>query len=121
VCHLRHQGSKRSNTTSFTAEGLSGAIPFFTPSPTTTNHHSGGLALSNCHPGVSSVTKEARWHSGELEEFGALRNVAARPAKFGVVVEHDFVFAVEPRQQLADGVEPHQRSPVDAHEQLGVE
>jgi hypothetical protein len=36
-------------------------------------------------------------------------------------VEHDFVFSVEPRQQLADGVEPHQRSPADAHEQLGVE
>jgi len=62
---------------------------------------------------------EARWHSGELEEFRALRNVAARPAKFRTIVEHDFVFSVEPRQQLADGVEPHRVSRLMRTNSLG--
>src|SRR6267378_5614110 len=68
-----------------------------------------------------SIRNGTHSYSGQLEKFRTLRHVAARPAEFRIVVEHHFIFPMEPRQQLADGVEPHQCPPVDTHEQLRVE
>ena len=41
-------------------------------------------------------TLRKRLDSGSFQELGAARDVAAAPAKFGAVVQNDFVFAVEP-------------------------
>ena len=53
------------------------------------------------HRGIALFRHDARLRpeaSGKLEDLGPLRNVTARPSELGIVVQHDFVFSVEPRK-----------------------
>ena len=50
-----------------------------------------------------------------------LGDVAAAPAEFGVVAQEDFVFAVEPGLEFADGVETDKAAAIEAHEEFGIE
>jgi hypothetical protein len=59
--------------------------------------------------------------SGKFEDLGTLGDVAAAPAKFGAVVQDDFVFTMEPGKEFADGFETNQAAAVDADEELRVE
>jgi hypothetical protein len=56
-----------------------------------------------------------------LEKFRALGDIPAAPAKLGIVVQDDFVFSVEPREQLADGFEANQAAAIDADEKPRIE
>lgn len=57
----------------------------------------------------------------KLEKFRALGDIPAAPAKLGIVVQDDFVFSVEPREQLADGFEANKAAAIDADEKLWIE